>query len=425
MQFFGFTISGLKKFSINTVWLFLEKVIRLSMGFLVGIWVARYLGPEKFGVLNYGLAVMGLVMVFSNLGMDSIIVREIINQPQTSSGILASAWFMRIIGALLIIVFEIILLLNSYTVENIVLIIVSLSIVVQSFAVVDLYFQSKVKNKYFALANIFGISITSLLRVYFIISSGSLLNFAWLIPLESVIISLILIISYYKQTSNLQWKINLTQMHMLIKKSWPLMLSFLFVSIYFKIDQVMIKYFLNSNHVGLYAAAIRISEIWYFIPVNIMATLFPYIVSNRSSNNSLYILRQKQLFRLMFWISFPIAVVIAIYSDSIMYFLYGNDYVGTSKVLTYHIWATIFVFLGTAVNKILLAENLERHIMINSAIGALLNILLNVYLIPRVGILGAAIATLVSYSAQSFFLLLFWSKTRIIPVRICRSIIFQ
>jgi O-antigen/teichoic acid export membrane protein len=210
----------------------------------------------------------------------------------------------------------------------------------------------------------------------------------------------------------------------LLKDSWPLILSGMVIAIYMRIDQVMIKEMLGSESVGQYAAAVRISEAWYFIPMVIASSVFPAIINAKKISEELYYARLQQLYSFMVWLSIAIALPMTLLSDWVVHLLYGNQYQQAGNVLMIHIWSGVFVFLGVASGKWLLNENLQIFSTINTSIGAILNIFLNYIFIPKFGIEGAAWATLISYCVAAYLGLAFFKKTRINFINLTRSLFF-
>jgi O-antigen/teichoic acid export membrane protein len=188
----------------------------------------------------------------------------------------------------------------------------------------------------------------------------------------------------------------------MLKDSWPLMLSTVAIGIYMKMDQVMIKNMLGNEQAGIYAVAAKLSEVWYFIPMLICTSLSPSIIRAFNTQKELFEKRMSKLYFLMFWLSAGIASLITLFSHLIIKILFGQAYIGAVFTLQIYVWAGIAVFLGVAVNQYLLAKNLTRISFYNTLIGAIVNIILNIILIPKIGINGAAIATLISYTLATF-----------------------
>jgi O-antigen/teichoic acid export membrane protein len=197
-----------------------------------------------------------------------------------------------------------------------------------------------------------------------------------------------------------------------LRDSWPLIFGSIAASIYMRIDQVMIKEMLDAEAVGQYAAAVRLSEAWYFIPVVISASLFPAIINAKKVSEKLYYERLQKLYDLMVWTALAIAIPMTFMSDWIVELLYGEKYYQAGSVLMIHIWAGVFVFLGVASGKWLLNENLQKIAFYRTFYGMLINISLNYLLIPKFGIIGAAISTTISYMFAGYLLDISNKKTK-------------
>ena len=234
---------------------------------------------------------------------------------------------------------------------------------------------------------------------------------------------------YFYIKKNLKFKIKNLKLKIktatsLLKDSWPLIISGIAISIYMKIDQVMIREMMNVEAVGQYVAAVRLSEAWYYIPMVIVASLFPAIVNAKKQSEELYYSRIQKLYDFMVWTAIAIALPITFLSDRIVELLYGTQYNQAGSVLEIHIWTGVFVFAGVASSKWLLSENLQIFSTINTFIGVIINIGLNYFLIPRIGIEGAAWATLGSYFIAAYLSLLLWKKTRINFINLSKTLLF-
>ena len=197
-----------------------------------------------------------------------------------------------------------------------------------------------------------------------------------------------------------------------MRDAWPLIFAGMVVSVYMKIDQVMLKEMLNTKSVGVYAAAVKLCEAWYFVPTAVMASLFPAVIKARKNSETLYEERVQKLYDLMIWGSVAVALPTTLLADWVILILYGSDFQEAADVLRIYIWAGVFVSLGVASSKCLVAENLQRYLFYITALGAVLNISCNFLLIPIYGIKGAALATIISYSTVAYFSLGCFRKTR-------------
>lgn len=405
---------GVQRYAANTSWLMGEKLLRMTMGLFVGIWVARYLGPEQFGLFSYAQSFTFLFAAIATLGLDSIVIRELIKDDGRFGALMGTAFFLKLIGAFLlfpILIFAI-SFTNNDTFTNFIIFIIASSTIFQSFNVIDFYCQSKVLSKYVAWANSISLLISSVIKITLILNDAPLVFFAYLVLFDAIVVSLGLIYFYTKKMHlNFSgWCFDFSMARELLMDSWPLILSSIVVSIYMKIDQIMIKEMMSAEAVGQYAAAVRLSEIWYFIPMTIAGSLFPAIANAKKNSNELYMLRLQRLYTLMVWLGIAIALPITFFGEWIIVFLYGNVYQQASQVLMVHIWAGIFVFLGTA-GAFFTIEKLTRIFFYKSLAGALTNVLLNLWLI-KYGLVYVAVATLLSQLLSSFLLDIFFKKSR-------------
>ena len=278
---------------------------------------------------------------------------------------------------------------------------------------IDFNYQAEVKAKLVVHAQFIQIILSSIFKLILITINASLIWFAWAYLLDFFILSIGLAVIYNKKTGPLiKWHWNSNAARALLKDSWPLIFSGLVISIYMKIDQVMIKEMLGSKEIGQYAIAVKISEAWYFIPMTISSSLFPAIISAKNESLLTYKTRLQNLYELLMWIAVSIAITSTFLAPFLITTLLGEVYLPAANVLSIHIWAGIFVFLGVANGKQLLIENLQKISLINRTIGAFLNIIFNMLLIPRYGISGAAVATIISQSYATYWGLLFFARTR-------------
>ncbi len=400
----NFRSETFKKYLENTSWLFAEKIIRLLITFFVGIYIIRYLGPDDFGLLSYALSFAGLFFAISTLGLDSIVVRELVKEPQKREALLGSVFTLRIAGAVMAITLTAIAAMFSGedTFTLILILIIAASTIFQSLGVVEQYFQSIVKAKYNVYAQSGSVFIAAILKVLLIIFEYPLIYFAIVQTTESLLLGLGYFIVYrYNKLNIFKWKFNFSLARSLLRDSWPLILSGLVVMIYMKIDQVMIKNMLDSKQVGFYAAAVKLCEAWYFIPLAVTTSLFPAIVSAKQTSEQLYLSRLQKLYDILAWTAIAIAVPVTIFSREIITLLFGTGYLPSSPVLTIYIWAGVATFLGVASSQYLISENLTKLSFYRTLIGMVLNVILNLILIPKYGIIGSAYATLISYGVAT------------------------
>jgi PST family polysaccharide transporter len=198
----------------------------------------------------------------------------------------------------------------------------------------------------------------------------------------------------------------------LLKESWPLILNGLSVMIYMKIDQIMLGEMIGNTAVGIYSAATRISEVWYFIPVAIASSFAPSIYAAKEETESLYYGRVEKLLRLLVSISILVAVPMSFLSQPLVTMIFGSSYASAGSILSIHIWANVFISMKMATFHWFIAEGLNHLILQRALVGAIMNVVLNLFLIPAYSGVGAALATVISYGFASFLCDIFHPKTR-------------
>lgn len=421
----GFEQEAFQKYVKNTGWLLFGKSVSLVVGFLI----ARYLGPYAFGDLSFADAFAALFAAVGTLGLDSFIIREIIQHPDKRDEILGTSLVMRLAANALLIPLAILTYLAFRQLSasetdlslTVFIALCSSAALFKSFNIIDSYFQSQVASKFVVQVQNLCLLLSTCVKIALIYTQAPVLYFAWALLFDSAILALGLLLIYKKRGLELHtWTFNWNRAKSLLQQSWPLILTAVMISIYMKIDQVMLKS-AGSKIVGIYSAAARLSESWYFIPVAIVTSVFPAIIHARKTDSARYHKRLQNLYDLLVLISLPVAIVVSLFANQIIHVLYGNPYQGAGILLSIHIWSGIFVFLGSASSQFLLAEGFTLISFSRTAFGALVNVLLNLWLIPIYGALGASIATLIAYASSTFFILAF-PHTREQGLRMLKSL---
>lgn len=401
----NFGSESFKKYFANTSWLFFEKIIRLIVTFVVGILIIRYLAPNEFGLLSYAMSFVGIFAAISSLGIDSILTRELVKSPDKRDVLLGTAFKFKLIGASLstLLLLAALPLMSNDSITNIMILIIASATFFQSFNVIDFFFQSKVAAKYSVYAQSAAFLLGSIIKILLIVLKAPLIYFAIVILVEAIFLAIGFLLVYRKTgLSIFDWKSNKKLGFVILQDSWPLILSGIVITIYIKIGQVLIKELLNETEVGYYGAAARLCEAWYFVPMAITASLFPAIINAKQISEKLYLSRLQKLYDLMAWMAILIALPVTFFSKEITLILLGAKYLPSAPVLTIYIWAGVATFLGVASSQYLITENLTKLSFYRTLIGMIVNVILNLILIPKMGIIGSATATLVSYSMATF-----------------------
>jgi O-antigen/teichoic acid export membrane protein len=422
-----------RKYFTNTSWLIAQNVFCSMVQFVVGIYVARYLNPEYFGLLSYAISFVALFSAIASLGLDSLIVRELVNTPARQDILLGTAFILKIAGGLLVFIMlaAAMLFSNNDSFTNMLIFIIASGLLIQSLNIIQFYFEAKVLCKYYAISQFTVLTVVSVARLVFVYMRLPLIYFAIATVMEGGLLSVGLIFFYTKQKNNIfNWTFNFKLAGELLKNSWPLVFSGLVISIYMRIDQVMLKQILDSEAVGQYAVAVKLSEVWYFIPMAICTSLFPAILNAKKKSELVYNERVQKLYDLMIWMAIIITVPVSFWAKDIVVLLFGKQYSYAGNILPIHIWAAILVFYGIVKSKWEISENMQKVGLVCTSVGAFFNIGLNLILIPKFYGVGAAYATLLAHCISGLLVPLFHHRNRqavhcffksIIPIHLLRQ----
>jgi PST family polysaccharide transporter len=407
-------------------WLMVDRVIRMGMGLFVGVWVARYLGPDQFGSLNFATAFIALFGTVTTLGLDGILVRELLHNSQDTGEILGTTFALRSIASLLSVGISIatLKLIQPHDRQALLLVsILSLTLVFQAFDTIDCFFQSQVRSKITVWAKNGAFLVFAAIRVWMIYTKMPLWGFAAAMAGEAMLGAVGLVLGYRLSGGNISiWRTSKNRAAQLLRQSWPVIFSGMAIMIYMRLDTVMLKMMQGDFAVGLYSAATRVSEVWYFIPMAIVSSVSPAIMRIKD-DPELFYGRLRKLFSLMTLSACVIGSIVALTSNTIIRMLYSNTYSGAGPVLAVHVWASVFVFLGVAQSPWDISKNMLKLSLYRTVAGAIINVAMNLYLIPKYSAMGAAIATVVSYAISGVFANAFCARTRPIFYMQMRSFI--
>lgn len=414
-----------KKILGNSFWPIAQNIINLLVSAVVTGIVARYLGPENYGIVNYAISVVMLFTSFSTLGMDTIVVKDLVDNKKESSKILGTSFLIRLIGSfVLIILSQITLLVLSNGDKTILKIgmIMGLCMTFKSFEVIEYYLQSVMKLKVSSIIRFITMLVVSVFKILVVVFNLGIIGYALSYLIDSIAAGILFYI-YYKLKNRDKWKFNTSYAKSILSRCWYVALSGLMVTIYMRIDQVMLGSMLDSKiQNGIYSAAVKVAEMWYFIPLAVISSFQPIIMNNKKKSEEEYIKLMQRLYDLIAIIGIICGIGITIFSRLIVNILYGNEYIGATRILTISVWAGLFATLGSARSVWLITEGLQKYTLSYTLVGCILNISLNYILIPIYGAFGAAIATLMSQMISNVFVLLLFKKTRISSIMILKSI---
>ncbi|AKM77829.1 MAG: Membrane protein [Candidatus Wolfebacteria bacterium GW2011_GWE1_48_7] len=409
------THEGFKRYFKNTGWLFLGRLGGMAISFYSSVYLVRYLGPENNGALSYALSFVALFGFLASLGIDSILYRDLVDRPHDRDKLLGTALGLKIIGSLITIaaIFTALPFMYNDARVNLIIIIIAASLIFQSFNVFQYFFQANLLSKHTTVVYLTVTALLTTMKLSVIWLHKGLLFIALVLFLEPILYFLGHWFVYQRQQLKIsQWQFDHNLARSMFIVSLPLILSSAFASIAGRIDQVMIKQLMDIRSVGLYDAAVRIAEVWYFVPSIIISSVFPAIVNAKKVGHAVYRNRLIKLTLYVFLGSVAVALPIYLFAPLIIRLLYGVAYMPAVGVLRIYVWAGIGVGMAAIVNNYLIIEHRTSSVFFVNFFSMAMNVLLNLYLIPKFGISGAALATLISYIAIPIIAIIINNKKR-------------
>jgi len=418
---------GARKVIGNVGWLFAERVFSMAIAFVVGIYVIRYLGSENFGTLSYSLSFVSLFGSVATLGLKGIVVRNIVREESATNEILGTVLLLRLAGAAIAIltISIAIFYLEQQPQIRLLTVIVSFQLIFLAIAnTFELWFESQVLDGKAGIVRLAQMVFNSGARLTLIWQQLPLIAFGWALLVSSVVKAVGMFWLYLSQGRSVKkWQIDFGRGKAMLADSWPLMFSIIAITLYMKIDQVMLGNMVGTKAVGNYAAAVKFSEVWNFIPLAVCSSVFPAIIRAKQKSKAEYYQQFQQLFDFLYWIALAIAIVMSFIANPLISTFLGAEYGEAGTILKLHIWSGIFVFLSVARSKWLIEENMTRFSLVSTSVGAVSNILLNLALIPVYEGKGAAIATLVSYGISGYASSLVYPPTAKIGWMLTKSLL--
>ncbi len=382
----------------------------MGLGLFVNLWVVRYLQPEGFGLLSYCLSIIAITGGLANLGIDQYIVRELVRSPEKRGNILGTTIGLRLITgfvAVAISFLTIVLLRPGDALSLQIIAILSLGTIANSLDAFDFFYQSEMRASVTVKNRNFGFVIFSIFRIAFVVFAFSIGWFALTYALEIVVVGFLLWYSF-KKRENIPLDFDKIFAKQIFREGFPLLMSHAVVLIYMRIDQILLGEWKGNEEVGIYAAAVRLTELWYIVPQMLTTAVYPALIEAKSKNQEDYHGLLKSMFHVLLWFSLLLSIGTTIISEPLVALFYGEKFQVSANVLAIYIWSSLGTNLGVATGQYIIAENLLKLSFYRTFAAMLVNVGLNVFLIPKYGSIGAAIATLVSYSVA--FLWTFTNK---------------
>lgn len=400
----------------NSYWIIGEQFFQMLVSLVVGMLSARYLGPSNYGSLNYTASFVSFFTSIATLGMEGVVIKKMIDEPDREGDLLGSAMGLRFCSSLLsmVSVTVIVLVLNPGEPIKVALVLLqSLQLMFKSVQILDSWFQRYLKSKYVSIGKMIACIVVAAYKIFLLATQRSLVWFAFSNSLTDLVISIVLII-FYKRERTQKLQFHKATGLFVLKDSYHFIISGLMTSIYSQMDKIMIGQMMTDTDVGYYTTATTICAMWVFIPTAIINSFRPMILEiKKGGNEQLYIRRLEQLYSAVIWLCLGASFIISVLSRFIVSVLYGEAYLGSVSALKIAIWYETFAMIGTARGIWILAENKNKYVKYYLFIGAVVNVILNFALIPTYGINGAALATLITQITTSVVSPLFFKETRV------------
>ncbi len=391
-------LSTVQKVAKNTGIVLAGDVVFRLVSLVVIIYLARYLGTAGFGKYNFVFAYLAFFGVIADLGLQSIIVRDLARNPEMAPNLIGNAYFIRLILTVLAVVLSIVVItLMSYPPDTTTYVcIAAFTLLFISFS--DFYatiFQANLKMEYTTIVKLIFKFLSAGLILWIIFIHGTLIQvMIALVFSEMIKTSLSYIFS--RKFVRPRFKIDFGLWKYLFREALPIALSSVIGIIYFRIDIVMLSMMIGDAEVGLYSAAYKLSEPLFLIPAALTISLFPVMsVLFKTSKEGLF-KSYRLSFKYLFIIMLPIAIGTTLIADKVILLIYGTDFVDSAIALKILIWTLIFVPINRLFGNLLIAIGKQKLHTITMALSAIGNIILNIILIPVMSFIGASIATVMT-----------------------------
>ena len=406
-----------RKYFTNTSWLLAERIIRMGVLLFVGIYVARYLGPERYGLLSYSNSFVGIFTAIALLGLDGIVVRELVKTPENKDKILGTSFLLKVVGTLFMWLMILVALFftDNDLLTNTLIAIIAFSVIFQVFNVVDFNFQAEVKSKYVVHVQFVQLLVTSVAKIILVVKELPLIWFASVFCLDAIILAVGLVYIYSFNRGKIYfWKWDSKYAKALLIESWPLMFSYMSYLIYAKIDRVMIKEMMDEYSVGIYSAAYVLYEAPLFISLMLAKSIYPLLVQYYHDNKDKLFNFYTILSSYMTLLSYMIVLFFYIFHEELIQLTFGDDYKNSSRILVLLSFGLIPMFNAFLRSSYITISGNQKIILYTSLFSSIFNVILNYFLINEFGVQGAVYSTVITQILSLILLNAVFYETKVL-----------
>lgn len=403
-----------KKIISNSAWVIIQHIYSMLTSLIIVALIARHLGPADYGLINYCSSLIAMFTTLSGLGMDNLIVSEIIRNPEKEGGYLGSALVMRLAASFISypVILALIAVMNpgNHTLF-IVAALQALGMIFQTYEVLVYWFRIKLKMKYISIALVAAITVNTIFRIVLLINKATVEWFALSISVQALVGGII-IAAFFAKKSDVRLKAGFRDARDLLKISYNCIISSMAIIIYMEVDKILLEKMTGSANVGIYSAAVVLATCWQFIPVTLIDSSRPVILEKRKTSHEAYIDQFKLLMAGVNLMAFVFALLMSCLGWFFIYFLYGRDYLGSFIPLIILSWSSFIGISGYTRTVWITGEGFYKYEKSYAVTAMILNILLDIVLIWQFGVIGAAVATLITYVYEVLIVPLFFRETR-------------
>lgn len=390
----------------NAKWIIVCKVVQSILQFIVGMLCARYLGPSNYGLINYAASIVAFAMPLMKLGLDAILVYELVNSPEKEGEIMGTSLTLNILSGIICMigVTAVAAVMNFGEIETIIVcVLYSLSILFAAIEMIQYWFQYKLQSKYSSVTMLISYVVVSSYKIFLLETGKSVYWFALSHAIEFGVIGIILIGIYIKKSGQ-RLGFSFERAKNMLARSKHYVLAAMMVVLIQNTDHIMLTIMQGKSENGFYSAAITCVSIFQFVYVALVDSFRPMILSKKKENSAQYQNNISRLYGITLYTALAQCIVFFVFAELIIYVLYGNDYANAVPVLRALVFYFVFSVMGLVRNVWILAEEKQKYLWVINLSGALLNIVLNAIMIPFWGAVGAAIASLITQFFANFLL---------------------
>lgn len=383
----------------NVFWAVFGKCVNLSGALIVGIVVARYLGPEQYGLMNYVISYVAIFQVLADFGLDNIQIREEARDLAKRDSLLGTTFVLKLLFATIAVI---LITITSYIFEAnadtfLYILIYSFSVILNTTWVARNHFTAIVWNEYIVKTEISRTIIGVAVKVILLLNDASLIWFIFSLIFDSVLLASGYLYSYSKRVDRIgKWVFDKELAKYMLSQSFPLLLSGAAIIIYNRIDQIMIGNMLDKSFVGIYSVAVRFVEVLIFIPTIIAQTVSPILVRIKKEDETRYQHMSELFVNITVWLCIILAGLVSVIAYPLVLFTFGESYIYAATILSVMSFKVVGDALSQTSGQLIIIEGIQKYASIRNVIGCVVCVVFNLVLINMYGIMGAALVSVLT-----------------------------